>query len=114
MAISVLSLVWQLPARAVSAPERLVLLCLADHAHADGRGAWPAVRTIAERTSLSRRAVQKILRRLESRQFTTAEGLMARGAVLYALDLEALDRERYSQSHEHRADIDVPLDDGRG
>lgn len=75
-----------------------MLLNLADHAHHDGRNSWPAVRTIAAETSLTRRAVQKILPRLLNKGFIVAEGKMARGSIRYALDLGALDRERYSQS----------------
>lgn len=97
MATEVERKVWDLATHTVTGPERLVLVNLAWHSHRDGRNAYPAVRTIARETSLSRRAVQKILRRLKLKGFLIAEGLMSRGAVRYALNLEALDRERYSQ-----------------
>jgi hypothetical protein len=54
--------VWEL-SKAQSSTDRLVLLCLADHASDDGL-AWPCVDTIATECHLGRRGVQKILRRL--------------------------------------------------
>ena len=99
-----MALVWQLHPSAVDPCERLVLLNLANHAHADGRNAWPAVRTISNETSLSTRAVQKILGRLLHKRLIIKEGVMARGAVRYALDLSTLDRERRSQS-DHAAQV---------
>jgi hypothetical protein len=98
MAIGVISAVLKLTSAAVTSSERLVLLDLAYHAHHDGGSAWPAVRTIAAETSLSRRAVQKILPRLLHKGFIAIEGRMSRGAIRYALDLQALDRERRSQT----------------
>lgn len=45
--------------------ELLVLTCLALYANADGRDIYPSVATIARETGLSRRQVQRVLRRLE-------------------------------------------------
>ena len=44
--------------------ERLVLLCLADKAADDGRNAFPSMATIAERTALSQRTVERVIDRL--------------------------------------------------
>lgn len=49
----------------VAASEKLVLLAMADHARDDGTGCYPAIETLARKTSQSRRGVQKIMRRLE-------------------------------------------------
>jgi hypothetical protein len=45
--------------------DRLVLLVLADHAKADGTGAWPSVATIAEQARMTERNARYCLRRLE-------------------------------------------------
>jgi hypothetical protein len=46
-------------------PAKAVLKELAWFADDDGKNTWPAVTTVAERTGLSRRTVQKLLRELE-------------------------------------------------
>lgn len=46
-------------------PTKAVLKELAWFADDDGKNTWPSVTTLAERTGLSRRAVQKLLRELE-------------------------------------------------
>lgn len=89
-----MNLVWNLDPAAVTCSERLALLCLADHAHRDGAGAWPSVPTIMRRTSLSRRAVQNILPRLAEKNLIVKEGKMARGSVRYALNLDAVEDQR--------------------
>lgn len=98
MAIEVITAVIHLHPQVLSPPERLVLYVLAWHANSRSLRAWPAVQTIARETSLSRRAVQKILLRLRDKSFIVVNGRMARGSLNYALDLTALNRERYSQS----------------
>ena len=78
-----------------------MLLNLADHARTPtGYGAFPAVSTIARETSLTRRAVQKILPRLKNKGFISASGLMPRGAVRYSVNVAALHRERHSQTND--------------
>ena len=49
------------------AGEKIVLLCLGDYARDDGSRCYPSVSTLARKSSLSRRTVQRILRRLEGR-----------------------------------------------
>jgi hypothetical protein len=51
-----------------------VLKELSWFASVDGGQSWPAVKTLAERTGLTRRAVQKILRELEDSWLIAAEG----------------------------------------
>jgi Helix-turn-helix domain len=62
LSIKVISQVFEL---AVTATEKIVLLALADHAHDDGTRAYPSVALLTRKTSLSRRGVQTVLRRLE-------------------------------------------------
>lgn len=45
--------------------ERLLLLCIANYAGADGTGAYPSNKTLCEDSKLSERAVRYIIRRLE-------------------------------------------------
>jgi hypothetical protein len=51
----------------IPASEKLVLLAMADHARDDGTGCYPSIRLLAQKTSQTRRGVQKIVARLESR-----------------------------------------------
>jgi hypothetical protein len=51
----------------LSSVEYRTLMVLAEHAHEDGRGAYPAVMTIAEHAEMSVRSVQRSLRVLENR-----------------------------------------------
>lgn len=61
---------WQATAWAIEQPEvkdpitRLVLLCLANYAGADGSNAFPSIERLARDTCLSERAVQYQLRKL--------------------------------------------------
>jgi biotin operon repressor len=49
----------------IPSTEKLVLLAMADHARDDGTGCYPSIDRLAKKSSLSRRGVQKIMRRLE-------------------------------------------------
>jgi hypothetical protein len=55
-------------------PAKAVLKELAWFADDDGKNIWPAVTTLAERTGLSRRAIQKLLRELEQKGAIDAAG----------------------------------------
>jgi len=61
MSIRVMSLVWETD---LPPSEKLVLLVIADHADDEGGNAFPSVRRVARRASMSERSVQRILRRL--------------------------------------------------
>ncbi len=102
MAIRVSSLVWSLAPAAVTPSERLVLLCLADHASPDGHHAFPALDRIARRTSLTRRSVLRNLLRLRAKGFIVKEGQLARKSIRYGLVLDHLEelahRDKLSQS----------------
>jgi hypothetical protein len=63
----------------VTSPEKLTLLAMADHASDDGRNCFPAVATLAHKTSQSRRGIQKILRRLEQGGLVVPDGRSSYG-----------------------------------
>lgn len=109
MAISVSTLVWKLRPTVVSPSERLVLAALADYANGNGQNVWPAVGTLAKRTSLTSRSVQRVLHQLVRKGFIVPVGVMARGSVRYGMNLERLaadgtDRDTVSQSTSHDYD----------
>lgn len=69
----------------------LVLLAVADHAKADGTGAWPAVETLATQARLSERAARDALRDLERLgELITHPGKGPRGTNLYDVILPGL------------------------
>lgn len=64
--MSIQAMVWAMRQTIVTAPtSRHVLLCLANYAGEDGRGAFPSVATLSRQTGLSERSVQNHLRKLE-------------------------------------------------
>jgi len=63
MAIQVVA--WILECSEATMGDRLVLLSLANHARADGTGAWPSRRQIATEARLSERQVQRCIQNLE-------------------------------------------------
>lgn len=65
-----------------SAVERLVLVGLANHAHADGRHAFPSVSTLAGYAHVTPRTVQRTLRELESRGLITKGDQSVAGAYI--------------------------------
>ena len=62
MSVKVMAMVWD-ESKAVG-NARLVLLAIADSCDHDGTNAWPAVATIARKTLLSERTVQRKIREL--------------------------------------------------
>lgn len=69
MSISVMSWAWR---QQIPSGEKLVLLALSDRADDSGH-CFPGLETLSEKTSMSRRGVQKVLAKLEERK------LIARG-----------------------------------
>ena len=61
MSIKLMSCVFELPLRPA---DKLVLLAIADHANDEGHG-WPSIETLANKSSVSRRTVLRILKGLE-------------------------------------------------
>jgi DNA-binding transcriptional ArsR family regulator len=77
--LSIQAMAWAIEQQEVKDPAgRLVLLCLANYAGADGRSAFPSVLRLSRDTGLSDRAVQIHLRKLEKL------GLIRRGKQVFA------------------------------
>lgn len=70
------------------AGRRLVLLAIADHAHDDGRCAWPSVQTIATKARMTKRGAQKALRELEKSGRIVRDGWSASGTVCWRIIME--------------------------
>lgn len=64
MSIDVMSYVWKHSKHKGS--ELLTLLAIADFAHADGTNAWPSIKALSEKTRMTERNVQFVLRKLEA------------------------------------------------
>lgn len=62
MSIALTSLIWPIK---IPAPEKLVLLRLADFADDDGAHIFPSLRRLADETGYEERSVRRMLRRLE-------------------------------------------------
>lgn len=62
MSIKLMSIAWDMD---IPSTEKMVLLCLCDYADDDGRSCYPAISTLAKRTSKNARTVQRALRWLE-------------------------------------------------
>lgn len=70
----------------------LVLLAIADYAKDDGSGAWPSVALLAEKTRLSERNVQYVLRKLEeSGELTVERHAGPRGCHLYNITVSEVE-----------------------
>lgn len=64
--MSVQAMAWALQQQQVTVPRlRHVLLCLANYADEQGRGAWPSVKRITQDTGMSRSSVLRAFRELE-------------------------------------------------
>lgn len=89
MSIKVMTLVWQYSRNKGSA--LLLELAIADHAHDDGSGAWPSVKTLAQKVRMSERNVQLLLRKLNrSKELKTNQGAGPFGSNAYTIDIELL------------------------
>lgn len=89
---------------------RHVLLCLANYAAADGRGAFPSAKTLTEDTGLSERTVRSKLDLLE------AQGLIVRGnQALAAVYIDRHDRRPVVYDLMlKRGAVDAPREEGTG
>jgi DNA-binding transcriptional ArsR family regulator len=68
MSVTLMGKVWRTD---LPTPEKMVLLVIADHANDDGTNAWPGIATIARKTSISERSVQRHLKTLEDANLIT-------------------------------------------
>lgn len=84
MSIKVMSQVWE---RSDLDPyERLVVLCLADHANDEGV-CYPSVGRLCDRTGMKERGVQNVIKRLSERGILTVEkNAGMKGANLYTIN----------------------------
>src|SRR5579863_4006594 len=66
--------------------EFVVLLMIANHAHSDGTGAWPAAETLARESRITARHVVRIIPKLEaSGELEVHKGAGPRGTNLYSI-----------------------------
>jgi DNA-binding MarR family transcriptional regulator len=109
MAINVLDLIFKLPASVVTPTQRLVLLALGNHAHADGTNVLPQIATLARETSASPRAIHSALRELERKELVGGEKRHRRSTI-YTISLAVLTRLATAdpQAEETAQSVDVP------
>lgn len=84
--MSVEAMGWALNAPFGGSP-KLVLIGLANHAHSDGRHAFPTVATLSRYAHVDRRTVQRALRWLEENEYVEAEGKGPNGQANYRLTM---------------------------
>lgn len=78
--LSIQAMAWAIEQQEITEPvTRLVLLCLANYAGADGSHAFPSIARLMRDTGLSDRAIQQHLRKLE------AASLIRQGNRLFAV-----------------------------
>src|SRR5262249_19575168 len=95
VAVEVITTVLEMTPEMVLPTERIVLYVLAWHTNRHSLSSWPSVPTIARESSLDRRSVQRILKRLCEKNLLVAQGKRRRGSVEYALNLDAIRSLRY-------------------
>ena len=72
--------------------ELLVLLAIADNADDTGANAYPSTDTLARKTRLDTRTVQRVIRRLEERSLVVVDRGGGRAANRYSIPLTTLQR----------------------
>lgn len=128
MSIQIMTLVWKKSRNKRTA--MLLLLAIADHAHDDGKGAYPSVETLARKTRQTERNVQLLLNTLESsHELTILEGAGPHGCNLYHVNIKFLesmpdwetldadsdeDEPTKSSTHENSPRKDFTPENGRG
>ncbi|WP_084401213.1 MULTISPECIES: helix-turn-helix domain-containing protein [Lentzea] len=88
MSIKVVTLAWEYAP--VAGNELLLLLAIADQANDLGTDAWPSIDTLARKTRLNKRTVQRLLQRLSSAGLVAIEPGGGRRSNRYTIDLELL------------------------
>lgn len=87
--MSVQAMAWVIENSQAQLGDFIVLLMVANHANADGTGAWPSVKTLARESRLSERATQYCLRSLEKLgELTTVTGGGPRGTNSYSVNMK--------------------------
>jgi hypothetical protein len=90
--LSVQALSWVLDeVRGLKAPERIVLLVLANYADKDNASCWPSIKTIARNCELTPETIRLTIRKLEAKGLLRAEqtyrGNGAKSVNLYHLNI---------------------------
>ena len=80
-----MSIAWDMD---IPSTEKMVLLCLCDYADDNGRSCYPAISTLAKRTSKNARTVQRALRWLEKSKICHSN-TRAGTSTDYTIDLAA-------------------------
>lgn len=114
MSIDAMNHVWDIPS--FKGSEKLVMLCLADHADESGF-CWPAINTIARKSGLSPTTVKSALKKLEAggwlfkkNQFEkTDTGRLVRSNNHYQLPLKLLKKKADEQTNERRGVGQIPV-----
>lgn len=101
--MSVQALTWVLEHSEARLGARLVLIVLADHAHANGTNAFPSVETIAKEARMTSRAVHAALRRLEQDGDIGRTGKRQSGTIVYAIP--GVTRDDVSSGGEETTDV---------
>ncbi len=79
--MSVACMTWVFTHSTSAGADRLLLLAIADHAGDDGDDAWPSVPTLASKTGISERSVQRGIGRLVEGGHLTVERCAGRGGT---------------------------------
>ena len=96
MSVRMMTLAWDVSG--LTAPEKLVLLALADHAGDDGR-CWPSMSRIAAKSDMTPRGARGIVRRLETAGLVRTEQSPGRRVNVYRLTINP---ERPSEPNAER------------
>jgi hypothetical protein len=95
--MSVQAIAWVLEHSESRLGARHVMISIANHAKADGTGAWPSITTIAHESRLSEREVQLSIRKLVATgELCVEQGAGPHGTNLYSLPLVAARGEKFA------------------
>jgi hypothetical protein len=90
--LSTRALTWVFYHTNVSASAKLVLLAIADNADDDGRNAWPSVNTLAVKSNMDTRTVQRVLKKLVELDLLTVDRAQGpRGVNVYHIHMPGWD-----------------------
>lgn len=93
MSIKVMTWVWD--HAPVAGTELLLMLAIADQADDHGRNAWPSVQTLAQRTRLDQRTVQRVVKRLVAGGTLVVHSGGGRRSNRYEIPMSAPPAERH-------------------
>lgn len=85
MSIKAMSVVWE---SRVESSKKFILLYYADRGNDEGENIWPAVRSVAKMTSLSRRTVQRLTKEMVDDGLLVPDGSSKHGTNRYKIILD--------------------------